>query len=179
MELGALRTDRERVFLLSTTHGPETGSLAAFRAVVKAYANDDPIGRMEHAGRLLVYGVEAVRDEGLADYVQLKGRASCLTFATKDAEKSPSQAYRTLFLQELLQRGVLCQSFVTSAAHTDRDIEQTVAAVRAALTPYRWAIERGSVDGLVAPAIRPFAAPRRIDIPAATSQRAPAARTWP
>jgi glutamate-1-semialdehyde 2,1-aminomutase len=75
-------------------------------------------------------------------------------------------------------------SFVTSAAHTDRDIEQTVAAVRAALTPYRWAIERGSVDGLlegrpVAPAIRPFAAPRRIDIPVATSQRAPAARTWP
>ena len=47
MELGGLRTDRERVFLLSTTHGPETGSLAAFRAVVKTYANDDPIGRME------------------------------------------------------------------------------------------------------------------------------------
>ena len=43
MELGGLRTDRERVFLLSTTHGPETGSLAAFRAVVKAYANDDPV----------------------------------------------------------------------------------------------------------------------------------------
>lgn len=148
LELGGLRTDRERVFLLSTTHGPETGSLAAFRAVVKAYANDDPIGRMEHAGRLLVDGVEAaVRDEGFADYVQLKGRASCLTFTTKDAEKNPSQAYRTLFLQELLQRGLLCQSFVTSAAHTDRDIEQTVAAVRGALTPYRWAIERGSVDG--------------------------------
>ncbi len=185
MELGGLRTDRERVFLLSTTHGPETGSLAAFRAVVNAYANDDPIGRMEHAGRLLVDGVEAaVRDEGLADYVQLTGRTSCLTFITRDSDKNPSQAYRTLFLQELLRRGVLGQSFVTSAAHTDHDIERTVAAVCDALTPYRWAIERGSVDGLlegrpVAPAIRPFAAPRRIDIPAATSQRAPAARAWP
>jgi glutamate-1-semialdehyde 2,1-aminomutase len=115
MEIDGLTTDRERVSLLSTTHGPEPGSLAAFRAVVKAYANDDPIGRMEHAGRRLVDGVEAaVRDEGLADYVQLKGRASCLTFATKDAEKSPSQVYRTLSLQELLQRGVLRQLFVTS-----------------------------------------------------------------
>ena len=102
MELGGLRTDRERVFLLSTSHGPETGSLAAFRAVVKAYANDDPIGRMEHAGRLLVDGVEAgIREEGLADYVQLTGRPSCLTFITRDAEKNPSEAYRTLFLQEV------------------------------------------------------------------------------
>ena len=106
MELGGLRTDRERVFLLSTTHGPETGSLAAFRAVVKTYTNDDPIGRMERAGQLLVEGVEAaVRDEGLADYVQLTGRTSCLIFITRDSDKNPSQAYRTLFLQELLPAG--------------------------------------------------------------------------
>jgi glutamate-1-semialdehyde 2,1-aminomutase len=176
MELGGLRTDRERVFLLSTTHGPETGSLAAFRAVVKAYANDDPIGRMERAGRLLVDGVEAVvREEGLGDYVQVTGRPSCLTFVTRDAERNPSQAHRTLFLQELLRRGVLGQSFVTSAAHTDVDIEQTVAAVRAALPLYRRAIEHGSVEGLlegrpVAPAIRQFAAPRRIDTPAAAAR---------
>jgi glutamate-1-semialdehyde 2,1-aminomutase len=176
MELGGLRTDRERVFLLSTTHGPETGSLAAFRAVVKAYASDDPVGRMEHAGRLLVDGVEAaVREEGLADYVQLTGRWSCLTFITRDAEKNPSQAYRTLFLQELLQRGVLGQSFVTSAAHSDLDIEQTVAAIRGALPLYRRAIELGSVEGLlkgrpVASAIRQFAAPRQITTPAAALQ---------
>ena len=93
------------------THGPETGGLAAFCAVVKASANYDPIGRMEHAGRLLMDGVDAaIREEGLADYVQLTGRASCLIFITRDAEKTPSQAYRTLFLQELLQRGVLGQS---------------------------------------------------------------------
>ena len=181
MELGGLRTDRERVFLLSTTHGPERGSLAAFRAVVKAYANDDPIGRMENAGRLLVDGVEAaVRDEGMADYVQLTGRSSCLTFITRDAEKNPSQAYRTLFLQELLQRGVLGQSFVTSAAHTDLDIEQTVAAVRGALPLYKRAIEGGSVEGLlegrpVAPAIRQLAAPRRIEPSAAAAWATPGA----
>jgi len=169
MELGGLRTERERVFLLSTTHGPETGSLAAFRAVVKAYALDDPIGRMEHAGRLLMDSVEAaVRAEGLADYIQLTGRPSCLTFITRDGEKNPSQAYRTLFLQELLQRGVLGQSFVTSAAHTDFDIEQTVAAIRGALPLYARAIERGSAEGLfegrpVARAIRRFAAPRGIE----------------
>jgi glutamate-1-semialdehyde 2,1-aminomutase len=168
MELGGLRTDRERVFLLSTTHGPETASLAAFRAVVKAYADEDPIGLMERAGRLLIDGFDSVvRDAGLTGYLQVAGRPSCLTFITRDANKAPSQSFRTLFLQELLRRGVLGQSFVTSAAHTDQDIEQTVAAIRDALPLYRCAIERGSADGFiegrpVAPAIREFADPRRV-----------------
>lgn len=176
MELGGLHTDRERVFLLSTTHGPEAASLAAFRAVVEAYANDAPIRRMEEAGRVLQDGVEAaVRDEGLQDYVQVIGRPSCLAFVTRDNDRMPSQAFRTLFLQELLQRGVLGQSFVTSAAHTDLDVEQTVTAVCGALPIYRRAIEQGSVAGLlrgrpVAPAIRRFAAPRRLDMEAAATQ---------
>ncbi|OKH71756.1 glutamate-1-semialdehyde 2,1-aminomutase [Mycolicibacterium goodii] len=181
MELGGLCTDRERVFLLSTTHGPERGSLAAFRAVVQEYADNDPIGRMERAGRLLADGVRAaIHEAGLSDYVQLAGRPSCLTFITRDPEQLPSQAYRTLFLQELLKRGVLGQSFVTSAAHTDSDIEQTVTAVRGALPAYKRAVERGSVEGLlegrpVAPAIRQYAAPRRIGSPSGLTQT-PASR---
>jgi glutamate-1-semialdehyde 2,1-aminomutase len=167
MELGGLRTDADRVFLLSSTHGAETASLAAFRAVVTAYRTDDPIARMEHAGRRLADGVtEAVAEAGLSDHVTVSGRPSCLVFGTRDADGAPSQAYRTLFLQELLRRGVLGQSFVTSAAHTDDDIEATLEAVRGALPVYRHAIAAGSVHGLlqgrpVAPAIRRTAAPRR------------------
>ncbi|PRC47815.1 aminotransferase class III, partial [Mycobacterium sp. ITM-2017-0098] len=150
MELGGLRTDADRVFLLSTTHGPETASLAAFRAVVTAYRTEDPIARMEHAGRRLARGVtDAIAEAGLAGHVGVTGRSSCLVFGTCDADGAPSQAYRTLFLQELLRRGVLGQSFVTSAAHTDDDIDATVAAVRGALPVYRHAIEAGSVHGLL------------------------------
>lgn len=169
MEAGGLRTDRDRVFLLSTTHGPETASLAAFRAVVRAYAEEDPIGRMEHAGRLLARGADAaVAELGLSEYVQVIGRPSCLVYVTRDDELAPSQAYRTLFLQELLRHGILGQSFVTSAAHDDAAVEQTISAVRSALQVYRFAIDRESVDGLlvgrpVAPAIRRSAHPRRLE----------------
>ena len=168
MELGGLRTDDDRVFLLSTTHGPETGALAAFRAVVRAYAEEDPIGRMEATGRLLADGVNAVSaDMNLAEYVQVVGRPSCQVFLTKDGQKRPSQPYRTLFLQEMLQNGVLGQSFVNSAAHTVADVEKTIEAVRASLQVYGRAIESGSVDGFlrgrpVAPALRRHAAPRRL-----------------
>lgn len=168
MELGGLRTDSDRVFLLSTTHGPETASLAAFRAVVAAYRTQEPIAAMEHAGRRLAAGVtDAVAEAGLSGYVRVTGRPSCLVFATCDADGVPSQAYRTLFLQELMRRGVLGQSFVTSAAHTDDDVDATVKAVRGALAVYGYAIEAGSVRGLlqgrpVAPAIRRTSAPRAL-----------------
>ncbi|WP_407670516.1 glutamate-1-semialdehyde 2,1-aminomutase [Nocardia suismassiliense] len=174
MELGGLRTDRERVFLLSTTHGAESASLAAFRAVVQAYASTDPIGRMERAGRRLAEAVNTIAaDLGIADYLQVVGRPSCLVYLTRNPEGKPSQAFRTLFLQELLTRGVLGQSFVTSAAHTDDDIDATVQACREAAIVYRRALEQGSVTGLlaglpVAPAIRPTAAPRQITTPPQT-----------
>ncbi|WP_067860769.1 glutamate-1-semialdehyde 2,1-aminomutase [Nocardia shimofusensis] len=176
MELGGLRTDAERVFLLSTTHGPETGSLAAFLAVAHAYTTTDPIGRMEAAGRCLRTGFEQITGElGIGDHLRIAGRPSCLIFQTLDPHGHPSQPYRTLFLQEMLRRGVLGQSFVTSAAHTDTDIDHTLEACRAAAAIYARALDQGSVDGLlngrpVAPALRALAAPRRLE------NRAPATR---
>ncbi|MEU0545052.1 glutamate-1-semialdehyde 2,1-aminomutase [Nocardia sp. NPDC005978] len=168
MELGGLRTDADRVFLLSTTHGPETGALAAFRAVVHAYRTEDPVGRMEAAGRELSAGVNAVAAGlGIGEHLSVTGRPSCAVFRTADANGVPAQSYRTLFLQELLERGVLGQSFVTSAAHTAADIELTVEAARDAAAVYRTALEQGSVHGLlrgrpVAPALRARAEPRRL-----------------
>ncbi len=168
MELGGLRTDSDRVFLLSTTHGPETTGLAAFRAVVRAYETEDPVGAMERAGARLRDAVtEVAAEAGIAEHLRVLGRPSCLVFATADADGVPSQAYRTLFLQEMLSRGVLGQSFVVSAAHTDADVDQTVDAVREAVLVYRKALEAGTTEGLlrgrpVAPALRRLAAPRRL-----------------
>jgi glutamate-1-semialdehyde 2,1-aminomutase len=93
-----------------------------------------------------------------------------MIFVTLDAEGRRSQEYRTLFLQELLKRGVLAESFVFSAAHTDDDLDMTVDAVNGALAVCRHAIDAGSVDHLlqgipVAPALREQAHPRRVGPP--------------
>ena len=170
MELGGLNTDSDRVFLLSTTYGAETTGLAAFLAVAGAYRREDPVGRMEASGRRLATEVNAIsKDLGILDYFEVAGRPSCLVFQTRDPAGQPSQPYRTLFLQEMLKRGVLGQSFVISAAHTDADVTETVEKVGQALAVYSRAIEAGRVDGLlvgspVAPALRRLAAPRRVDV---------------
>ena len=169
MELGGLRTDAARVFLLSTTHGPETAGLAAYLAVEQAYRERDVVAEMETQGRKLAAAVNGeLRAAGLHPYLEVVGRPSCLVFLTRGPDGQPSQAYRTLFLQELLRRGVLAQSFVISAAHTDADLAVTVDAVRGALPVYREALERGDATGFfsgrpVAPALRGHAAPRQLD----------------
>jgi glutamate-1-semialdehyde 2,1-aminomutase len=61
----------------------------------------------------------------------------------------PSQPFRTLCLQELLRHGVIAPSFVVSSAHTDDDVDRTVAAVDAALEVYAEAIAAGTVEGLL------------------------------
>ena len=167
MELGGLATDADRVFLLSTTNGPETVGLTAFRAVVETYRTSDPVATMHRQGTRLLEGANAVIDEaGMRDYVEVAGHPNCLVFLTRDGHGRPSQEHRTLFLGEMLRGGVLGQSFVISAAHTDADVDRTIQAVADALPTYRKAIELGSTAGLldgrpVAPALRPQAAPRR------------------
>jgi glutamate-1-semialdehyde 2,1-aminomutase len=130
---------------------------------------------MEAQGTKLRSGLEQVTKEaGMSDHVIFPGRPTCLVFGTKDHEGHPSQAFRTLFIQELLRRGVLAQSLVISAAHTDTDLEQTIYAAEGALQVYSQAIEAGTTDGLlvgrpVAPALREFAEPRRL-WPTATTE---------
>jgi glutamate-1-semialdehyde 2,1-aminomutase len=165
------------VFLLSTTHGAETTGLAAYLAVSATYAERDVVGEMELQGTKLRHGIEqAARQAGMSEHVVILGRPSCLVFGTKDHNGQPSQAFRTLFIQELLRRGVLGQSLVISGAHTDADIDRTVDAAVGALEVYARAVEAGSTDGLlvgrpVAPAMRELAEPRRLRQAVATTGR--------
>ena len=101
MELGGLRTDADRVFLLSTTHGPETAGLTAFRAVVEAYRREDPVADdgAARARRSPTACNEVVAAAGLGDFVDVVGHPACLVFRTRDAAGRPSQAMRTVFLQ--------------------------------------------------------------------------------
>ncbi len=148
MERGGVRDEHERVFLLSTTHGAETHSLAAAIAVMDVYAEEGIAARLHELGDKLTAGVrEVAAAAGVEDHVVVRGRASNLVFATLDEELQPSQQYRTLFLRELLLGGVIGPSFVVSAALTDEDIARTVDTVEQACQVYRKALDAGDPRG--------------------------------
>ncbi len=145
MRLGGLdHVDRPRVFLLSTTHGAETHSLAAAIATMRIYQNEPVIEHLTRQGERLREQAEAViRHHRLEDYVSIIGRASCLLYGTRDVDGNASQAMRTLLLQETIRRGVLMPSLVVSYAHTDEDISRTIEAFDGALGVYRQALDGG------------------------------------
>jgi glutamate-1-semialdehyde 2,1-aminomutase len=150
MERGGLEHDKERVFLLSTTHGAETHGLAAAIATMRVYQREPVIEHLWKIGERLALGfTEATREAGLEDYVHVMGKPCNLVFATKGPDGQPSQTYRTLFLQETIARGVLMPSLVVSYSHTAEDIDRTIDAVRGALKIYRQAMDEGAERFLV------------------------------
>lgn len=144
MELGGIHHDRERVFLISTTHGAETHTLAAGIETMNVYKNQNVIETLYRQGKRLADGVNrSISNLNLTEYFQIAGRPSNLIFITRDQSKNPSQSFRTLFLQEMIQRGIITPSFVVSFSHSDEDIDRTIDAVSESLSVYRKALEEG------------------------------------
>lgn len=145
MRLGGLEhTDRERVFLLSTTHGAETHALAASVATMRVYQREPVIETLERIGSQLKRGLqEVIVRHGLQSYVKVVGKPVCLFYAALDNEGHSSQAYRTLLLQETIKRGVLAPSLVVSYSHKSEHVEKTIEAFDGALGVYGKALNDG------------------------------------
>jgi glutamate-1-semialdehyde 2,1-aminomutase len=156
MERGGLRYSGERVFLLSTTHGAESVGLAAARAVLDIYREQPIIATLWKQGERLADGVTRIaRSLGIERAFHVVGRPCNLVYATLDQDGRPSQRFRTLFLREMIRRGVLAPSFAISAAHTDADVDVTLECVGDALVVYKAGLEHGLETVLPGRAVKP------------------------
>ena len=136
MQLGGSDHDRERVFLLSTTHGAETHGLAAAIATMQTYRSEPVIETLWARGEQLASGLrDAASACGVADQVPILGKPCCLVFGSRDQQGQPSQPFRTLLMQELIRRGILATSLVVNYSHTRADIDQTIRS--GAMLPVR------------------------------------------
>jgi glutamate-1-semialdehyde 2,1-aminomutase len=150
MHWGGRDRPEEDVFLLSTTHGAEMTGVVAAIATMEIYRTEPVVEHLHRVGARLAEGLRQVSARhGLTDHVMPVGRACHLFFGTRDPDGKPSQPFRTLFLQELIKRGVLCPSFVVSYSHQDEDIDRTIDAIDGALAVYARAMAARSVDGLL------------------------------
>jgi glutamate-1-semialdehyde 2,1-aminomutase len=156
MRLGGLDHDRERVFLLSLTHGAENHSLAACLEVMRIYSEEPVIETLWRQGGRLRDGINSVvAKRGLQNCFRIAGKPCCMTYATLDCDGRPSQALRTLFLQETMRRGLIAPSFVVSYAHSDSVIDQTIEVVDAALAVCSQALESGTEKYLFGKPVKP------------------------
>ena len=144
MDLGGIQHDKERVFLLSTTHGAENHALAAAMETMRIYQEEQVVPYLYRQGTRLAQGVnQAIELYELHRHFALAGNPTSLVYETRDHEGLPSQAFRTLFMQEIIRRGVLAPSFFVSFSHTDEDIDHTIEVVAQSLGLYRSALDDG------------------------------------
>lgn len=156
MRRGGFADDADRVFVLSQTAGGQPWALAAMLAVIDTCEREQVAARLHSIGGDLRQGIEDVVGEaGLSAFFQLRGRDCNLVYVARDASGQPSQAFRTLVLQEFLNRGILAPSFVVNAAHDSVAIKQTIDAVAELMPVYRRGLEQGIDQVLRGRPVRP------------------------
>lgn len=160
MEAGGIYHNRERVFLLSLTYGAETHCLAAALETMKIYSELPVIEHLHKQGDRLITGInQVVEANHLKGFFGVDGRSCNLIYFTRDENKQPSQPFRTLFLQEIIKRGVIAPSLVVSYSHTDQDIDKTIDVIAEALQTYARALDEGIDKYLIGRSVKPVMRP--------------------
>lgn len=156
MALGGLDHDRERVFLLSATHGAETHGLAAALASIAEMEKHDVAGHVRKLGARLMRGVRAAAEKaGVAGQVDCIGYEASPVIVCKDKAGKVSLPLRTLLLQEMVERGILIPYIAVSLAHTEAEIDQAIDALGDSLAVYARALDDGVERYLRGPAVKP------------------------
>lgn len=135
----------EQVFV-STTYGGEALSLAACVATIKEFEQHDVCGHMWNMGSLIKEGFNKLaKEKGLeAECIGLHPRMKLII---KDSSGNDSLLYKSLFLQEMIERGIFMHpnSILLCYSHSKNDIEFTLTAMDHALSILKKAIDNNDV----------------------------------
>src|SRR5438445_7553434 len=139
MDLGRIRNlADEKVFLISNTHGGETHSLAAALATINEFKTKNVIAHNHSIGQHLIDSVNALlAKRGMQDFIAVSPTNWMPAFSFKNKDKAVDNGMRTLFLQEMIKRGVLFQgTFVPCFSHQMSDVDYFVEAFAESLDVY-------------------------------------------
>jgi glutamate-1-semialdehyde aminotransferase len=147
---GDVMNQFEKVFF-SGTFGGETLSLAAAKATINKMQREPVIERLwEVGGKLQSAYNQIAGDLGLGSITSCQGLAPHTVTPFFDTSGSASLPLRSLLQQELALRGILyLVGFNVCYAHTDEDVDITIAALKESLSVVAEAVENGTVEELL------------------------------
>jgi glutamate-1-semialdehyde aminotransferase len=158
LELGGIRkSGNEKLFLVSTTHGGETCSIAAAIATMDEFEKQDVVGHNQKLGQLFIDGSkDIIARNGLQNNIrnmQFNWHASLGYF---DHEGNNSFGLRTLFHQEMIKRGVLFQGvFCPHFSHTEEEVNYVLQAMDESCAIFKKGLEEGYERYLIGEPIKP------------------------
>lgn len=155
MELGGLEHQKERVFLLSLTHGGETHELAAAIATINEMKEKNVVKHIWNVGSKLKDGINKIaKENNIGQNISCAGYP-CSPVITTTSDGKPDFALRTLFLQETVARGVLIPWVATSYSHSENDLEATLEAIGDALGVCKKGLDEGVEKYLKSKIVKP------------------------
>lgn len=157
MELGSIEfPGRERVFLLSTTHGAEMCGLGAFVATIRFMKKNRVVEHLWTYGRELKEMMQRKAEEhGIAHSFKVGGADCSPYYVTLDANGQNSLGLRTLFSQEMIRNGVMMPWIALSYRHGDEELVMTEQAIDETFMIYGKALKEGVEKYLVGSVIKP------------------------
>ncbi|MFA5049558.1 MAG: glutamate-1-semialdehyde 2,1-aminomutase [Candidatus Micrarchaeia archaeon] len=127
LELGGLQHSKERVFLLSTTHGAETHGLAAAKATIEELIVKKALDKIWATGKKLKDGINAIAQENeMEKYIECTGYDCSPILVFRDNTSATDFKLKTYFMQEVFQQGgVLFPGYITiSYSHSEDDVKK-------------------------------------------------------
>lgn len=158
MELGGIRrSGEEKLFLISTTHGGETSSIAAALATLEEFEKQPIIEHNQAMGQKFIDGSRRIiASHGLSESIrnlQFNWHASLGYF---DKDGNNSFGLRTLLHQEMIKRGVLFQGiFCPNFSHSEQDVSHILEALDESCKLYKKGYEEGYEKYLIGEPIKP------------------------
>lgn len=149
MDLGGLTPGKERVFLVSTTHGAEMSSLGALVETIKVYKEFQVTDHIWDMGRRMTRGLaEIAKKCHLEEYIYTEGAACSPNLVICGKDGKPSFEYRTVFLYEMMKQGIMMPYIAIAYQHTETEIDRTLEAAEKAVKVYADALN-GDVDKFI------------------------------
>lgn len=136
----------EEIFF-SFTMGGEAMSLAAAQASLRKIRSHNVIDRLNATGSRIADGVKAlIAKHGCESFLCVAGHPTWTFLAMSDANGSTSFEIKTLWMQEILARGIISVgTHNVSYAHTDSDVEKLLTAYDEIFPLLRDAVENKAI----------------------------------
>jgi glutamate-1-semialdehyde aminotransferase/spore coat polysaccharide biosynthesis protein SpsF (cytidylyltransferase family) len=135
----------------SFTFGGEALSLAAALATMKKLQREPVIETLSSRGKTLIDGAdELIRRHGVANILRTAGNPTWTFLLMQDAAPYTQWQLKTLFMQEMLARGVLTLGTHNMCyAHSDQDVAETLKAYDAVFPMMRDAVDNRRLDEML------------------------------
>lgn len=129
MELAGIEHDKERVFILSSTHGGETHCYAAALACINEIKKHNLIKYFWMIGGKIKLAIqEAANRANASEYVRISGYDVKPAVTITNIDGKASSIIRTYFLQEMIKHKIMIPYIVPGFSHKQQHVDQLAEA---------------------------------------------------